>query len=178
MSRYRRARMGGATYFFTVVTYRRQALLTRPEVLDALRAALRTVRQSRPFEVDAMTTLPDHLHTIWMQPPGDADFGARWSTIKRRVSKDVGHLAAPGAGSSMQRRRESGFWQRRFWEHLIRDDADYARHMDYIHFNPVKHGLVACVADWPHSSFARCVERGIYPPDWGLAKDIEGEFGE
>jgi len=178
MSNYRRSQEGGATYFFTVVTHRRQPILTRPVVLDALREAFRKVQQTRPFKLDAIVILPDHLHAIWVLPPGDADFGARWAMVKRRVSRAVGHLAAPVATPSMKARHESGFWQRRFWEHLIRDDEDYARHMDYIHFNPVKHGLTMRVADWPHSSFNRCVERGIYPVDWASGVEIEGEFGE
>lgn len=178
MPNYRRSQEGGATYFFTVVTCRRQPILTRPDVLEALREAFRTVQQTRPFKLNAIVILPDHLHAIWSLPPGDADFGARWGMVKRRVSTAVGHLAAPVATPSMKVRHESGFWQRRFWEHLIRDDEDYARHMDYIHFNPVKHGLTMRVADWPHSSFKRCVERGIYPADWASGAEIEGEFGE
>jgi putative transposase len=178
MPNYRRSRIGGATYFFTVVTYRRQSLLTRPDVMDALREAFSLVQHAHPFEVDAVVILPDHLHALWTLPAGDEDFSLRWAKIKRHVSKAAGHLSAYSATPSMQARRETGFWQRRFWEHLIRDDADYARHMDYIHFNPVRHGLVLKTADWPHSSFARCVERGLYPADWGTDENIEGEFGE
>jgi putative transposase len=178
MSRYRRAKVGGATYFFTVVTYRRQPLLIRPDVMDALREALRSVQQAHPFDVDATVILPDHLHAIWTLPEGDADFGARWGMIKRHVSKTVGGTGAASLTDSMKARREYGLWQRRFWEHLIRDDEDYARHMDYIHYNPVRHGYAKCPADWPHSSFHRCVARGIYPPDWAMGAEIEGEFGE
>ena len=178
MSRYRRAQVGGATYFFTVVTYRRQPLLTRPDVMDALREAHRSVQQAHPFNVDAAVILPDHLHAIWTLPEGDADFGARWGMIKRHVSKTAGETGAAPMTGSMKARRECGLWQRRFWEHLIRDDEDYARHMDYIHYNPVRHGYAKCPADWPHSSFQRCVERGIYPPDWAMGSEIQGEFGE
>ncbi|MBW8457723.1 MAG: transposase [Thiobacillus sp.] len=178
MSHYRRSRMGGATYFFTVVTYRRQPLLTRPEAMDALREAFRSVQHAHPFEMDAVVILPDHLHALCTLPAGDEDFSRRWAMIKRLVSRAVGHLAAPVATPSMKTRHESGFWQRRFWEHLIRDDNDFARHMDYIHFNAVKHGHAGRPADWPHSSFRKCVERGIYPADWASGVEIEGEFGE
>ncbi|MHB1187250.1 REP-associated tyrosine transposase [Thiobacillus sp.] len=178
MSNYRRAYEGGATYFFTVVAYRRQPILTRPDVLDALRDAFRKVRQTEPFKLDAVVILPDHLHAIWTLPPGDADFGARWGMIKRFVTKAVGKSGLAPVTDSMKARRECGIWQRRFWEHLIRDDEDYARHMDYIHYNPVKHGHVENPADWPHSSFQKCVERGIYPMDWASGSDIKGEFGE
>lgn len=178
MSHYRRSRMGGATYFFTVVTYRRQPLLTRPEAMDALREAFRSVKHAHPFEMDAVIILPDHLHALWTLPAGDEDFSRRWAMIKRRVSSETRHLAAPVGMPSMKTRHESGFWQRRFWEHLIRDDNDFARHMDYIHFNAVKHGHAGRPADWPHSSFQRCVERGIYPIDWASGVEIEGEFGE
>lgn len=177
MSNYRRAREGGSTYFFTVVTRERRHVLVLPHVLNALREAFRTVKQARPFDLDAIVILPDHLHAIWTLPPGDADFSARWGTIKRHVSKASG-MAAPNATHSMRTRGEIGFWQRRFWEHLIRNDDDYARHMDYIHFNPVKHGYVKRPADWMHSSFRKCVEQGIYSMDWACALDIEGDFGE
>jgi putative transposase len=182
MPNYRRAHEGGTTYFFTVVTYFRQPLLLQPDVLDALRDALRdafrNVRQARPFKLDAVVILPDHLHSIWTLPPGDSDFGARWGMIKRHVSKTVSRPDAPPMSSSMTARKEKGFWQRRFWEHLIRNDDDYARHMDYIHFIPVKYGYVKRPADWMHSSFRKCVERGIYPMDWACETAIDGEFGE
>jgi putative transposase len=178
MPNYRRARIEGATYFFTVVTHHRQPLLTHPEILAALREAFRKVKQARPFEIDAIVVLPDHFHALWTMPPDEVDFGTRWSMIKRPISKTVGHFAETTANASMRARRESGLRQRRFWEHLIRDDEDYARHMDYIHFKPVKHGLVSRVADWPHSGFHRCVERGIYPADWASGETSEGNFGE
>lgn len=178
MSNYRRAHEGGATYFFTVVTFHRRPNLLQPEVLDALRGAFRKVRQAKPFKLDAVVILPDHLHTLWTLPPGDADFGARWGIIKRYVSKTTGASGVAAKTRSMEARGELGFWQRRFWEHLIRDDDDYARHMDYIHFNPVKHGYVGSPADWPYSSFRRCVEQDIYPLDWASGADLEGEFGE
>jgi putative transposase len=178
MSNYRRAHEGGATYFFTVVTFHRRPNLLQPAVLDALRGAFRKVRQVKPFKLDAVVILPDHLHTLWTLPPGDADFGARWGIIKRCVSKTAGASGAEATTRSMKTRRELGFWQRRFWEHLIRDDDDYARHMDYIHFNPVKHGYAKSPVDWPYSSFRKCVAQGIYPLDWASGVELEGEFGE
>jgi len=178
MSNYRRAHEGGATYFFTVVTDHRQPILTRPDVLDALRNAFRKVQQTRPFGLDAIVILPDHLHAIWTLPHGDADFGVRWGMIKRFVTKAVVSPGLIPVSDLMKARRESGLWQRRFWEHLIRDDEDYARHMDYIHYNPVKHGHVDRPVDWVHSSFQRCVERGIYPQNWAAGSAIEGVFGE
>lgn len=180
MSRYRRAPIPGATYFFTLNTYRRQALLTHEEVLAALRSAHRVVRAARPFRIDALVVLPDHLHTVWTLPPGDADFSTRWSLIKRHVSQAVRHLLPAGQSASRDKRRELSLWQRRFWEHQIRDDADYARHMDYVHYNPVKHGYVAAVRDWPFSTFHRYVRIGVYSPDWlsSAMRDTEEDYGE
>jgi putative transposase len=178
MPNYRRANAGGATYFFTVVTQRRRPILMRACVLDALRTAFRTVRQAKPFKIDAVVVLPDHIHTLWTLPVGDANYGARWGMIKRQVSKVVLEEEQIHVSDSMRARKEHGVWQRRFWEHLIRDENDYARHMDYIHCNPVKHGYVERPADWVHSSFHRCVEQGIYPLDWAAGGDIEGGFGE
>lgn len=177
MPHYRRAHALGATYFFTVVTHERQPILNRPDALDALRDAIRSVKKAKPFELDAIVILPDHLHAIWTLPENDAEFSARWGMIKRQVSK-----AMPSSDrsltSSWRKRRELGLWQRRFWEHLIRDEEDYARHMDYIHYNPVKHGYVGRPGDWPYSSFKKCVDKGLYPADWASGADIDGAFGE
>jgi putative transposase len=177
MPNYRRAREGGSTYFFTVVTRERRHVLVLPHVLNALREAFSIVKQAKPFDLDAIVILPDHLHAIWTLPPEDADFSGRWGSIKRHVSKASG-IAATNPTHSMLTRQESGFWQRRFWEHLIRNDEDYKQHMDYIHFNPVRHGYAKRPTDWPHSSFHKCVERGLYPADWASGADIDGEFGE
>jgi putative transposase len=126
-----------------------------------------------PFHIDAWVVLPDHLHALWTLPDGDSDFPRRWQAIKMAFSK---RLAAGEALSESRRRRgERGIWQRRYWEHTIRDDRGYAAHMDYIHFNPVKHRLVSEVAAWPYSSFHRCVAMGLYPADWvGNNDGIEG----
>ena len=145
--------------------------------IDLLRDAFRAARAVRPFHLLAIVVLPDHLHCLWQLPAGDADFGLRWSLIKRLTNQALPRT--PGAISlSRCLRRESGLWQRRFWEHRIRDDEDYHRHLDYLHWNPVRHGLVERVADWPWSSYHRLVREGIYPADWGGAGEAEGTFGE
>ena len=168
MSRYRRSYFGGATYFFTVVTYLRQPILTNPEIRIALRDAIETVREKLPFEIDAWVLLPDHLHAIWTLPENDAAFGKRWGMIKAHVSRSCVHLTEPREPPSASRikRREIDFWQRRFWEHQIRDERDFERCVDYIHYNPVKHRLVKNVKDWPYSTFHRYANRGVYPEDW------------
>jgi len=182
MSRYRRSRAAGATYFFTINTYRRQRTLTHTDALRALREAIRTVKQRLPFHVDALVVLPDHLHAVLTLPPEDADFSSRLSLIKRQVAQSARHLVVEAQTASRVKRRELGFWQRRFWEHQIRDETDYARHVDYVHYNPVKHGLVTRVADWPYSTFHRDVRLGVYSPGWAgddLHKQCEyGEFDE
>jgi len=125
--------------------------------------------------------LPDHLHCIWTLPEDDADFGKRWAMIKRFVTKRCGPslLCDEWLNDSKQRRKESPLWQRRYWEHMIRNETDFKWHMDYLHYNPVKHGLASCVQDWPYSTFHRCVKDGIYPEDWGGVSDggVNG-FGE
>jgi putative transposase len=167
MSRYRRAIFGN-TFFFTVVSYRRRAILCRAPLRDALRKAIEAVRQTRPFEIDGWVLLPDHMHCIWTLPDGDVDYSTRWAAVKRFVSTSVGEEFAYGRTTrSRQRHRESTIWQRRFWEHMIRDEVDFERHLDYIHFNPVKHGYAKRAIDWPFSTFGRHVKDGIYPPDWG-----------
>ncbi|MCF7965365.1 transposase [Methylobacter sp. Wu8] len=168
MSHYRRAYIPGATYFFTVVTYRRRPILCDDPVRSALRDAVKTVQSRHPFTIDAWVLLPDHLHTIWTLPPGDADCALRWSSIKRRVSLACAGLyhRTDWMTASKSKHRESTFWQRRYWEHCINSESDYARHRDYIAINPLKHGLVSRVQDWPFSTFHRDVARGIYPLDW------------
>lgn len=171
MSRYRRSSLAGGTYFFTVVTHRRQTILCDDTMRSALRAAIESVRSTRPFTIDAWVLLPDHLHCIWTLPEGDADFSTRWMMIKRKVSLACAadYRRSDLLTASKQKHRESTIWQRRFWEHQIRDDDDFAHHMNYLHFNPVKHGLVSKVMDWPYSSFHRLVEQGRYTKDWGTS---------
>ena len=116
------------------------------EEIDRLRKSYRTVQESLPFETVAVCVLPDHIHCIWALPEGDADFSTRWSLIKSGFSRGLDPSRSRSASKVVK--REKGIWQRRYWEHVIRDDADLERHVDYIHFNPVKHGHVTRVADW------------------------------
>ena len=176
MTNYRRTRIAGATYVFTVnLADRSRSLLIEHIVL--LWGAFKYVRAGHPFIVDAIVILPDHLHAIWTLPPDDSDFSLRWRLIKTTFSRALPHTEP--RSTSRQARHERGIWQRRYWEHLIRDDADFARHFEYIHMNPVKHGLVNRVADWPHSSFHRYVKAEVLPIDWAgdTAVDDVG-FGE
>ena len=171
MPDYRRAWRPGGTYFFTVNLLQRRDndLLTRH--IDLLRAAVKSVRQRHPFIVHGWVVLPDHMHCVIELPPDDADYATRWRLIKMNFSKAIPRTERLSAVRI--RRGERGIWQRRYWEHLIRDKRDYRSHMDYVHINPVKHGLVRCVADWPYSTFHRLVEKGIYPVNW--AGGNEGE---
>ena len=167
MVSYRRARFPGASYFFTVTLLdRRASLLT--DHIDDLRMAFSTVKQSHPFRIDAAVILPDHIHCIWTLPTDDADFSMRWREIKSGFSRRIRNREK--ITCSREQRKERGIWQRRFWEHLIRDDKDYQHHMDYIHYNPVKHSYVNHPAQWHHSSFHRLGERGVYPLDWSCVK--------
>jgi putative transposase len=130
---------------------------------------LTACRQRWPFRIEAMVLLPDHLHANWSLPRGDTNYPTRWAWIKKEFTKTW--LAGGGrehpTSASRRENRRRGVWQRRYWEHTVQDDLDFERHCDYIHYNPVKHGLVACPADWPYSSFHRFVKRGAYPPHWG-----------
>lgn len=174
MSHYRRARTAGGMYFFTVVLAQRGSDLLVREV-ELLREAYRRVRQTRPFETVAICVLPDHLHAIWHLPLDDADYATRWSLIKSGFSRGLPLMGSRSA--SKVAHRDKGIWQRRYWEHQIRDEGDMQRHVDYIHGNPLKHGLVARVKDWPYSSFHRWVREGRLPIDW--AGEAEpGLFGE
>ncbi len=165
MPDFRRLRVPGGCFFFTVNLLERRgnALLTNR--IDLLRESVRRVRRARPFAIDAFVVLPDHMHALWTLPPDDDDFSIRWRLIKTFFARG---LPATERRSRVRRADgERGIWQRRFWEHAIRDDADYAAHADYVPFNPVKHGLVASAADWPYSTFRSCVARGLYPENWG-----------
>ncbi|MFL6818439.1 MAG: REP-associated tyrosine transposase [Bradyrhizobium sp.] len=172
---YRRNFHPGGTYFFTVALQDRRSTVLVDHV-DALRAAFRAARRERPFAIDAIVILPEHLHAVLTLPPDDADFSGRWRRVKGHFSR-----ALIEAKTTVKRwpNGELALWQRRFWEHTIRNEIDFCRHVDYIHFNPVKHGLVACARDWPHSSFHRYVSTGLLPSDWaGHAGNDGGGFGE
>jgi len=175
MIQYRRNFLPGGTFFFTVPLVDRNSCLLVDQI-DALRDATRHTRSSQPFTIDAVVILPDHLHAIMTLPDRDADYSSRWSLIKRRFTD-----AAMKSGTTVTRRAngQPALWQRRFWEHTIRDEQDFERHVDYIHFNPVRHGSVARVCDWPHSSFHSYVRHGVLPQDWGGDVSQEkGNFGE
>ncbi len=169
---YRRAKIEGATYFFTVVTHNRRRFLTQPENIDLLRESFRYVMAKSPFTIDAISILPDHLHCIWTLPEGDADFSSRWRSIKSYFSRKCDVQYQGQISESRQKKQEKAIWQRRFWEHLIRDEEDYINHVDYIHYNPVRHGLVKAVKDWQYSSFHRYVKQGIYDENWGISENI------
>lgn len=152
-------------------------LLTRH--IDQLRNAVRVTCRTHPFTIDACVVLPDHLHSVWTLPEGDDDFSTRWRLIKSIFTRSL----PVGERRSKARVRggERGIWQRRFWEHTIRDDEDFAAHVDYVHFNPVKHGYVREVTAWPHSTFKSCVRRGLYPDSWRGPNEqtiLNAEWGE
>lgn len=172
MTRYPRL-TSGPTYFFTVVAYQRRPIFCDPRFRAALRQSITNVRVARPFHIDAWVLMPNHMHCIWTLPERDVDYGRRWGEIKRHVShlcRETLHDPALLTRSA-KKQRESTIWQRRFWEHQIRDDTDFERHMDYVHFNPVKHGFVLNVGEWEHSTFHRYVRDGVYAQDWGGTAD-------
>ena len=187
MSQYLRFFQPGGTFFFTVVTHGRWPLFRHSNAIRFLGDVMRGVQEDSPFEMTAFVILPDHLHCMWTLPMGDFDFSSRWSRIKRKFTqawlRHVGAgkelvgtaqstnptkvgMAHPTLSASRVKHREKDVWQRRFWEHTIRDETDFRRHLDYIHFNPVKHGLVDCPHAWEHSSFLRWVKERFYAKDW------------
>ena len=160
---YRRNYVKGGSYFFTVnLLDRNKSLLV--EHIDLLRESIRVVKCQRPFYIDAWVVLPDHLHAVLTLPDNDTDYSGRWREIKKRFSKSLPKTEF--LTQTRKRKNERGIWQRRFWEHTIRDDNDYWHHVNYVHFNPLKHGLVSRIVDWPYSSFHRAVKRGIYTNNW------------
>ncbi len=170
MPDYRRNRVAGGTYFFTVnLANRRSDLLVRE--VETLRACVRAVRLTTPFHIDSWVILPDHMHCIWTLPEDDTDYSGRWWDIKVRFSK-AGLKRPDGLV-----RNGRGIWQKRFWEHTIRDERDYRNHMDYVHFNPVKHGFVAHPAAWPYSTFQKCVALGLYDPAWAAPDNVTMSSG-
>ena len=169
MAVYLRKRVLGGTYFFTAVTHQRRRILSSRPARECLREAFKLVRQQWPFEVVAVALLPDHLHTIWSLQEGDADYSLCWQKLKEHFTR--AYLQRGGRegcrGPSRSKHGERGIWQRRFYEHTCRDDEELKECLDYLHWNPVKHGLVARVMDYPWSSFHRFVRLGEYPTDWG-----------
>jgi putative transposase len=177
MPDYRRNYVPGGSFFFTVNLLERYPndLLTRH--IELLREAVRLVRAEYPLHIDAWVVLPDHMHCVWTLPQGDTNYTLRWRLIKAAFSKSLPKTER--RSHVRQARGERGVWQRRFWEHTLRDERDYAAHVDYAHFNPVKHGHAKAVIDWPHSTFHRYAAEGVYPGDWGgTAKNEIGAVGE
>jgi putative transposase len=150
------------------VTSGRRKFLCQEENVALLREAFRVVKRMHPFDIDAFVLLSDHLHCMWTLPVGDCDFATRWLLIKSYFTRHCAAALKTLPSASRQRKREQGLWQRRYWEHRIRDEQDFARHCDYSHYNPVKHGYVTRPADWPYSTFHRYVGNGMYPLDWGI----------
>jgi putative transposase len=170
---YRRAKIEGGTFFFTVVTYNRRGFLCEPENILLLRQAFKRVIAEFPFIIDAIVILPNHIHCVWTLAPGDSDFSNRWRLIKSYFSCRCNEKYKGKISRSRQKKGEQAVWQRRFWEHQIKDEIDFARHVDYIHYNPVRHGYVEAPKDWRYSSFMLHVDKGIYDIDWGSGMDIE-----
>jgi putative transposase len=165
MPDYRRAWHPGGTYFFTVNLLHRQGNDVLIRHIELLRTVVKSVRQRHPFKIHGWVVLPEHLHCVIELPPDDADYATRWRLIKMGFSKALPRTERLSAVHT--RRGERGIWQRRYWEHVIRDERDYQAHMDYVHINPVKHGLAKHVAEWPYSTFHRLVAEGMYPANWG-----------
>ncbi|MFB2891345.1 transposase [Aerosakkonemataceae cyanobacterium BLCC-F50] len=172
MPNYRRLFVPGGTYFFTIVTYQRYPWLCSDIGRTALRNAFIYVKQRYPFSIEAIVLLPEHFHCILSLPEGDKDYANRWRLIKRFVTKRYANQLGIDLeiSQSREKRHESNLWQRRYWEHLIRDETDFANHCNYIHYNPVKHGLCNSAQDWEFSSYHRFVSQGIYPKDWGVSQ--------
>ncbi|MBK1642934.1 transposase [Chromatium okenii] len=165
--RYRRDYTNGATYFFTVVMFQRVAWFANPIAVAVLREAMRAEMARRPLVIEAMVVLPDHIHAMWTLPDGDADYSTRWRNIKRTFTTSIPPAQRPAVFASRAHKKEQAIWQRRFWEHRIRHEEDFCNHVNYIHFNPVRHQLVKRAIDWPYSSIHRYIRQGMLPIDWG-----------
>ena len=171
MPNYRRIYVPDGTYFFTIVTYCCRPLFKNSDNIELLRSAVAKVKIEKPWKIIAAVILPDHIHFIWQLPPDDSNYSPRISRLKVLFTRAY-KAQNPNnleISRSRYRHRESDVWQRRFWEHLIKDEADLQQHLDYIHNNPVKHKLVSCPHLWKYSSFLRWVEKGRYTLDWGCA---------
>lgn len=176
--RYRRSKTPGASYFFTLVTYDRLPIFSSPESFDLLHEALRYTIDSRPFLLDAFVVMPDHIHYVWTLPDNDADYPTRIGMVKSYFSKRYRGLEGSGT-LSRTAKGEKSIWQRRYWEHQIFDEIDFTKHVEYIHYNPVKHGRVKAPKDWQWSSFHEYVGKGIYDKHWGSFNEItfDAEIG-
>jgi len=176
MTNYRRIYTPGASWFFTVNLLKRQNNPLLIENINVLRSVFSEVKAKHPFRIDAVVILPDHLHCIWTLPEGDTNYSTRWNLLKGKFSRSL--AKGEQLSNSRIKRRERGIWQRRFWEHMLRNEEDFNRHLDYIHWNPVKHGYVSNVIDWPHSSVHKYVKMGWYPENWGSQVKFDFETGE
>jgi len=176
MTNYRRIYTPGATWFFTINLAERNNNALLIENIDQLRQAFRYVKQRRPFDINAAVVLPEHLHCVWTLPPNYSEYSIRWNLLKAHFSRSI-HKGEHVSVSRISK-RERGIWQRRFWAHLITNERDFNQHIDYVHWNPVKHGWPKQAADWPYSSFHRYVKLGIYPLDWGGAEEFNFDVGE
>jgi len=183
MPEYRRILYQGGTYFFTLVTYKRQKIFLSHDVSFIFYESLEHIQRLHPFTNVAYCIMPDHIHLIWRLPEDDANYSMRISQIKRRFARAFVKKYGIPVVRNMQheKRRELTIWQRRFWEHLIRDEADLNQHIDYIHYNPVKHGMVDRVCDWVDSSFHRYVQEGYYDANWSegcKTNEKDNHYGE
>lgn len=169
MSDYRRYFVAGGTYFFTIVTYQRRSLFADSQNVQRLRAALSTIKVEMPFDINAAVVLPDHVHFLWTLPPGDKNYSKRLGRMKVEFTRSLRGAGALPLTVSVSRKKhhESDVWQRRFWEHTIEDEHDFDRHFDYIHYNPVKHGLAKCPHEWEATSFHYWVKKGVCDRHWG-----------
>ena len=174
---YRRHYSKGASYFFTVVTYGRRKIFNQSEAIVGLRSAFSSEIMRRPFYIEAIVIMPDHIHAIWTLPPEDEDYSIRWRNIKRLFTATIPPEQRPVVFGSRKNKKEQAIWQRRFWEHRIRDENDFNHHVEYIHYNPVKHGLVARPADWPYSSIHRYIRNQVISPEWGSVLFLPDTLG-
>ena len=172
---YRRARTAGGTYFFTVVTDERRPFLCEPENIQLLRTVFKEIKERHPFTIDAIVILPDHIHCLWTLPERDSDYSKRWRLIKGSFSRQCEKRYKGIINRSRHKKKEQAIWQRRFWEHEIQNDRDYRQHVEYIHYNPVKHGLSDAPCYWPFSSFHNYVTKGLYEHNWGTGITIKFE---
>ena len=172
---YRRARVPGGTFFFTVnLADRKSNLLV--ERIGTLREAVHYVKQRRSFHILGWVVLPEHMHAIWAMPDQDSDYSTRWRLIKQRFSRSIESREA--VRPSRQHKGEREIWQRRFWEHQIRGEKDLQNHLDYVHINPVKHRYVEVASAWPYSSIHRYIRQGIITPDWACDPNMPVPSGE
>jgi len=172
MPEYLRIKLEGCLYFFTVVTFDRKPILTSNRSIEILRSVIKEVQSDLPFIIEGFVLLPNHIHSIWRMPENEKDYSKRWQAIKAKFThRYLVDDCFVEVSRSMKSKRERGVWQRRFWEHWIRDETDFFRHLDYIHWNPVKHGYVKRVRDWEWSTFHKYVKKGWYPLEWGDLED-------